>query len=157
MAIDLSNGTKADIDDIRNLERSIGDKLPTSFLKFVNNQDGAKAATNVFTGSQSDNCSISQFIPVKQIQKEKLIVEGLAPTLIPIAWAEGGNYVVLDQKQNFEVFFWDHEVAEQSEKLAADFAEFLERLEPFDPKTVELKPEQILDAWIDPDFLKSLK
>lgn len=157
MAIDLLNGTKADIVDVRNLERSIGSKLPNSYIEFVNSQDGAEAADNLFRGTKSDNCGVSGFIPVKQVEKERLLVEGLNSSLIPVAWAEGGNYVVLDKAQNFEVFFWDHEVAEPSEKLADNFEEFLEGLEPFDPKTVELKPEQILGSWIDPDFLKSLK
>lgn len=48
--------------------------------------------------------------------------------------------------------FWDHEL-EQETALNATFTAFLESLEEFDPRSVELKPGQVVSAWIDPSLL----
>ena len=37
------------------------------------------------------------------------------------------------------------------------FGAFLDILEPFDIKTIQLKPGQVKKVWIDPEFLKRLK
>ena len=75
----------------------------------------------------------------------------------PIAWAEGGNYVFIDEGKNGAVFFWDHEVPEEIKEVAPNFEAFLDHLEPFDINAIQLKPEQVKKAWIDPEFLKRLK
>ena len=49
------------------------------------------------------------------------------------------------------VYFWDHEI-DNDKVVAENFAEFLERLEPFDLSSVTLKPGQDLGGWVDPDF-----
>ena len=74
-----------------------------------------------------------------------------------MAWAEGGNYVFVDEAMNGAVFFWDHEIPEEPTKLADNFQAFLDGLQPFDVKSIELKPGQVKRVWVDPEFLKKLK
>jgi hypothetical protein len=54
------------------------------------------------------------------------------------------------------VYFWDHEQPTPSVQIASDFAAFVELLRPFDPDSIKLMPGQVMSAWIDPDFLKSV-
>jgi len=74
-----------------------------------------------------------------------------------VAWAEGGNYVFVDEGSNGQVFFWDHEEPAKIAKLGDNFDAFLSSLEPFDVKAIEVKPGQVKKAWINPDLLKRLK
>jgi hypothetical protein len=67
-----------------------------------------------------------------------------------------GNYVLIDEGKSGAVYFWDHETGDAT-KLALTFGDFLNLLEPFDIKTIELKPSQVKKAWIDPKFLKNLR
>jgi hypothetical protein len=55
------------------------------------------------------------------------------------------------------VFFWDHELPDGPTELAADFGSFLESLEPFDIRMVQMKPDQVKKVWVDAEFLKRLK
>ncbi len=63
----------------------------------------------------------------------------------------------MDEDRNGAVFFWDHELPEQTVELAANFEAFLDVLEPFDIKSIKLRPGQVKRVWTDPDFLKRLK
>jgi len=100
---------------------------------------------------------VNQFIPVAEIQKERAYLENIPAKAYPIAWAECGNYVFVDEGKNGAVFFWDHEIPEEITELAANFGAFLDLLEPFDIKTIELKPGQVKRVWVNPEFLKRLK
>ena len=74
-----------------------------------------------------------------------------------MAWAEGGNYVLVDEGRKGTVWFWDHEIPDAPTELAPNFGAFLNLLEPFDIATIQLKPGQVKKVWIDPEFLKRLK
>jgi hypothetical protein len=63
-----------------------------------------------------------------------------------------GNYFLLD-KTNESVWFWDHET-NRSKLITNSLVEFNSSL-TVSPE-VELNPDQVLEAWIDPEFLKSL-
>jgi hypothetical protein len=156
MKIKLTNGKSAAIHDIVQLQYRIGAELPADFLQFIAEYDGAKPENNVFKIEDGNESGISRFIPVKEITKKMLVIENLPVGSIPIALAECGDYIVLSKEGEWVVYFWNHEVATFS-KIADSFHSFLEKIIPFDIKSVELRPEDVKRAWIDPDFLKSLK
>ena len=92
---------------------------------------------------------------VRQIQDElDRYGTRLPGSWIPVAYAEGGNLVLLASDER--VFFWDHELEDRQPlfALAADFPRFLSDLRPFDPASTELRPGQVQSAWIDPDLLR---
>ncbi len=156
MTIKLMDGRHLDQSSIDHLGLEVGSPLPESYRRFLQYYDGAQPESNLFDGDQSIDCSVTRFIPARKIADEVLRIEGLNRSLIPIANTEGGNYVVIDVTRNSEIYFWEHEICECVRRLALDFSEFIGRLQPFNPTKVLLRPEQVLDTWIDPDFLKKL-
>lgn len=157
MRIKLKNGREAKSSDILYLENSIGKSLPKQLVEFVRNHDGSIPETNIFRISCSNEGGVQAFIPIDEILNERRYVRGIGKTDIPIAWVEGGNYVVMDLSDG-RILFWDHEVPEPLIVLTSDFNYFLDLLSPFDPISVKLQPDQkILDVWVDPEFLKSIE
>jgi hypothetical protein len=100
---------------------------------------------------------VSEFIPVSRILEARKHIENIPQQAYPVAWLEGGNFAFVDEGRNGAVFFWDHEVPHEPTELAANFGAFLDLLEPFDIKTIHLKPGQVKKVWVDPEFLKKLK
>lgn len=154
--IKISGGHRLSEEEIRNVENDMGVSLPDDYRCFVSNHDGARPQPNIFSISESNESGVNEFIPLRRIRRECTFIENLIDGRMPIAWAEGGNYVCLDISPGGGVFFWDHEEPERDTKLASNFSGFIELLGPFDPASVELKPGQVKSAWIDPEFLKSL-
>lgn len=158
MKLKLENGGRASEEAIDALETAVGRPLSHSFRKFVQTYDGSEPETNTFRIGDDNDSGVNEFIPVSKILNERAYVRGIPRTAYPVAWAEGGNYVFVDEGQGGAVYYWDHELADgAATKLASYFGAFLELLEPFDIRTIELKPGQVEKAWIDPEFLKSLK
>ncbi|MBC3930031.1 SMI1/KNR4 family protein [Undibacterium sp. CY21W] len=157
MKLKLTKGRAASRSEITALERKIGMAIAPEFVEFAVENDGAEPETNIFKISEANESGVNGFIPVKEIYKESSRIENLPQFSFPVAWAEGGNYVLICQGENGAVYFWDHEQPDNITRLAANFGLFLNLLEPFDVSTVKLKPGQVKEAWIDPDFLKSLK
>lgn len=154
--ISLENYGTASDNDIRALEARLGRPLPAAFLAFVRTFDGAEPAPNVFDIGDSNQSGVNRFIPVAEIWSARAHIENLSSTAFPVAWAEGGNYVIVDPDRRDAVFYWDHEIPDPLLRIADDFAAFVKMLGPFDINDVELEPGQVLDVWIDPDFLRSL-
>lgn len=143
--------------DIEKLERKIGAALPCSFLEFIRHHDGAVPESNIFKIGLANTSAVRGFIPVREIPAERANIEDLPSTAFPFASDDCGNYVFIDAAVG-AVYFWDHELPTPPVQLAPDFAAFIQEvLEPFDPGSIKLKPGQVISAWIDPDFLKSLK
>lgn len=92
----------------------------------------------------------------REIPSERLCIENLSSSAFPIAFDDCGNFVVLDAKIA-AVYFWDHEIGTPLFEIATDFADFIERLEPFDTSSINLKPGQVKRVWIEPGFLESLR
>lgn len=139
--------------EIEDFERQFGEKLPEDYKHFLANYNGAKPASNIFRGNES--VAVSGFIPFDQLLKEHSLIANEVPEkVIPIAWDSCGNYVCLDLEQAGAVLFWDHEEPDNLTRLAGSFSEFCDMLDPFDVSKVELKPGQVISAWIDPSLLK---
>jgi len=141
--------------DIDRFISELGNKLPSSYEKFILLYNGAKPATNIFKVNKDIKCGVNQFIPVSKIKNEIKYIDSVSSTKIPIAWAEGGNYILLDSNTG-KIYFWDHEAPETQHELSQDINGFIKQLEPFDVSTIELKEGQVKSAWIDPEFLKNL-
>ena len=157
MKIKLENGKVASQEAISAVEAILGCRLSASFRSFVQNNDGAEPETNIFQIGDNNECGVNEFIPLDQIPKERTYIENIPAKAYPVAWAEGGNYVFIDEARGGAVFFWDHETPEEIVALAPNFAAFLEMLRPFDVKSVKLRPGQVKSVWIDPEFFKRLK
>jgi hypothetical protein len=155
MKVRLTNGTSAAQSEILDLERGLGRPLPDVLRAFVNEFDGARPEPNTFKICSTNDSGVNDFIPVRRMLAERANIAPCPATMIPVAWAEGGNYVVLDAASG-EIWFWDHEQRDSPTQLAADFESFLGMLAPFDPSAVKLKPNQVKRAWIDPEFLRRL-
>jgi hypothetical protein len=154
MKVKLSKGKPASGEKISAIEVALGGPVSDSFRRFVETNDGAEPETNVFKISDGNESGVNQFIPVSEILHERNRIENIPKRAYPVAWAEGGNYVFVDEGRSGAVFFWDHELPQEIVQLAPSFSSFLEILEPFDVNTIELKPGQVKKVWIDPEFLK---
>jgi hypothetical protein len=158
MKVKLKNGRRASEEAIVALETVLGRTVSHSFRIFVQTYDGAEPETNTFRISEDNDSGVNEFIPTSKILNERAYVRGIPTGAYPVAWAEGGNYVFVDEGQSGAVYYWDHELTDGPvTRLASDFDTFLNLLEPFDIRTIKLKPDQVEKVWIDPEFLKSLK
>jgi hypothetical protein len=157
MKIKLQGGQQASEADIVAFEEGLGCGLSDSFKAFVRSRNGAEVETNRFGVGTDNSSGVNRFIPLSQIPKARKHIENIPERAYPVAWAEGGNYVYVDEGRNGAVFFWDHELPDTPTQLACSFGAFLEVLEPFDIKSVQLKPGQVKSVWVDPEFLKKLK
>jgi hypothetical protein len=157
MKLKLTKGRPASPKDIAALREKIGGHIDQAFLKFATSNDGAEPEANIFKIGDGNESGVNAFIPIKEIPDVMSRTEYLPKAALPVAWAEGGNCVFIDQSENGAVYFWDHEQPDNATKLASSFESFLDLLEPFDVSTIKLKPGQVKKAWIDPDFLKSIQ
>lgn len=113
---------------------------------------------NEFDVGSTNGSGVVAFYGAAEVQATRLeLAHRLPRHLIPVADAEGGNYVCLGASTEYsEVFFWDHETEEET-RITNTFTDFLRLLRPFDPNSVELKPSQVVAAWIDPALLEEEK
>ena len=157
MKIKLTKGRNAAQGDIAALQRIVGRSLSLDVLEFLSRNDGAEPETNIFKIGDKNEGGVNGFIPVKKIAGEMQLIDDLPDGSYPIAWAEGGNYIVINEVDAGAVFFWDHEGIDGMVRLTDNFRLFLDILEPFDVNSIKLKPGQVKKAWIDPDFLKDVQ
>ena len=141
--------------EIEAFEANFGATLPDAYKRFLAQHNGSEPETNIFRIDETNDSGVNGFIPFAQILKERALIEGeIFDRAIPIAWAEGGNYICLDLEQDGAVFFWDHEEPEHPTRLAHSFDAFLDLLKPFDVSSIELKPGQVKSVWIDPSLFQ---
>jgi hypothetical protein len=157
MKIKLSEGRMVPSGACQALQVALGCELSKSLTNFLQKNDGAKPETNIFKIDGKNNCGVSRFIPASEILKERTRIENIPEKAYPVAWADGGNYVFVNEDKGGAVFFWDHEVPENIVQLAPNFGQFLDLLEPLDIRKIKLKPGQVKKVWVDPEFLKRLK
>jgi hypothetical protein len=128
------------------------------WIEFLRRNDGAVPEVNEFDVGTDNGSGVQAFFGVADVQETRHRLSDRMPEhLLPIADAEGGNYVCLGlSPQGSGVHFWDHET-EEATQVSSSFAQFLEDLRPFDHDAVELKPGQVVSAWIDPALLEAEK
>ncbi|SDX78747.1 SMI1-KNR4 cell-wall [Pseudomonas syringae] len=144
-------------EDIIAFAQAIGHTVSSELERFFFEFNGSKPEANIFAVGKDNESGVNELIAVQKILEEREYLSGVGEEVYPVAIAEGGNYVVVDFERNQSVYFWDHEQPENMVKLARNIYEFLDCLKSFDPDDVELKEGQVEFAWIDPEFLKSLK
>lgn len=154
MTISFRTQGRASEQDIAILEEAIRQPISHGFREFVMSLDGAEPDQNSFSVNEELESGVNEFIPVRKIVSERANIENIHDSCYPFAWAEGGNYLLIDEGRQGAVFFWDHEVPDQEHKIADSFKDFLDLMQPFDPASIQLAPGQVRSAWIDPDFLK---
>jgi hypothetical protein len=150
-----SEGAPASELELERLRRAIGSEPPSDYVDFLSSRNGCRVETNVFRVDETNDSGVNTFLDVGRVIDEKAALGGrLSRHAWPVADAEGGNYVCLRREESgtWCVVFWDHEL-EQETVLSSTFSAFLESLEKFDLASVELKPGQVISAWIDPSLL----
>ncbi len=88
MKIAFYHGKPATKESILALEQAIGHDISATFLRFVEENDGAKPESNVFKVGEDNGCGVNEFIPVSQIPEERKSIEDLPRHAYPVAWAE---------------------------------------------------------------------
>jgi len=156
MSVGFRKGQSLSEAEVRAFENQAGFELPHDYREFALLHDGAEPHSNVFAVGKSNSAGVNRFIPLRETLSERKYIDHVRAEFLPVAWAEGGNYVCLDLEHG-GVFFWDHEEPSDDLKLAESFRHFIDMLAPFDAKDVKLKHGQVKKAWIHPDFLKGLE
>ena len=105
MRIKLQNGRPALEEDIASLQAALGCSLSHSFRSFLRAYDGARPETNIFRVSDKNDSGVNEFIPVCEILKVRARLDNIPGRAYPVARAEGGNHVVVDEGRNGTVYF----------------------------------------------------
>ena len=146
------------VDALQGFEAQLGLSLPKAYRTFLLENDGGLPANNIFSiPGQNNQSGVKVFLSASTIllTREKM-AEQLASDLVPIADDDCGNFICLNAT-NGCVIFWDHELdqGKNTFKLAPSFQDFLNAMKPLTPEDVPTG--NVVKAWIDPEFLKSLK
>ncbi len=168
------NKEKINTNQIEVFSKQIGYSFPRDFIKFLLKNNGGKLELNLCDAEQFGQFTIDVFFGIglknelNDLRRIITVFKDRIPShYLPIASTEGGNLICLSLLGNIgEIYFWDHE--EESEegeeatsknmyKIASNFTSFLELIKKFDSSKIELKEEDIISTWIDPDFLKEIQ
>jgi hypothetical protein len=141
--------------EIKALESCLSIVLDDSIKTFYENYNGVILQGNELSDDIDKSISITQFVPLTAVVDE-IKLYGFRPGFIPIAWAEGGNYIVLSTTDK-AIYFVDHEVENSYRVVAAHLGEFIDRLVPVDPLNSLPDGVKIKSVWIDPEFLKRIQ
>ena len=133
--------------EMAEVQRQFG-PLQQDLISFLKEHNGAEPTPCVFQTSSGVQ-RVRYMIPVQQLSIEAYQIEGLRAGLLPVAECEGGNYVVIDVRNGGRVAFWDHEVDDEGDVIAQNWASFLETLGPWNPV---LPPHVVKRVWIKPGF-----
>ncbi|MEE3507118.1 MULTISPECIES: SMI1/KNR4 family protein [unclassified Pseudomonas] len=137
------------------VEAFVGRVLNNSIRLFFEKFNGGKPALNIFDVGSDNNSGVNQFIPIDEVVSELERFE-FREGFIPIAWAEGGNYLAVDLIDGC-VYFVDHEILDGYVKLSVGIDAFLDGLNPSSNDDVVLKPGQVIKVWVNPNPIKGLK
>lgn len=124
-------------------------KLSPEYVQFLATHDGAKPPSNVLDGTNY-TVGVNDFLPASEIIHRANAIEGMSSKLLPVAEDDSGNFVCIGADDH-RIYFWDHEI-EGDKIIAESFNEFLSRLVPFDPSSIQLKPVQVKRVWANPSF-----
>lgn len=157
---------KLDTENIKTIETLIGSTLPQEYIKFISEYNGGTVDDNIIflVNSEIESISISEFLGFGyesnfDVNETYFVLKGALPEqCVPIANAEGGNVVFINLNvDNYgSVYLWDHET-EDTYYIAKDFSIFIQMIRDYHPEDEDLNGYEILDVWIDPDFLNELE
>lgn len=135
------------------LDAHYGVSLLPAILEFYRRFNGAKLPLNELAGSEG-NVALNQFIPASEVLHEVRIFEfSNRGGVLPIAWAEGGNYVAVDVLDG-KVYFVDHEVHDGGLLIAPNIEQLLQNLISSAPAS---GPSAGKILQIDADFLRRIQ
>ncbi len=135
------------------LECSFDMALPADVREFFNKYNGGKLQLNEVKGFARGMAGLNQSIPASEAVREVQSF-GFKKGFLPLAWAEGGNYLVVDLNSG-EVYFVDHESRDDYQLLASSVPELLASLVAVAPLMALPSGGRILQ--IDPDFLRRIQ
>ena len=159
------SGKLLNISDIIQLEKRIKLKLPKDYCEFLLEYNGGDPESNIIY-FKGNSLSINYFFglgvdSLYDLEKTYFQVKNRIPKYcIPICEVEGGNLLLLNYKKS-SIYFWDHE--EESNKLkhltkiSNNFKNLLDIIQPFDIESVNMDNCEVLEVWVDPDFLKEVR
>jgi hypothetical protein len=151
MSIFIPKARAASAALVAELEKRFGVALPTGYLAFLKDYDGARPENNMFELGTHNSVGVDQFIPAEESIHVREVVDGFPSNVLPVARATSGNIVYLVPASG-AIYFWDHENDAGDIKLADSFDDFLSMLQRFDVQQVKLKPEQVSKVWVNPNF-----
>ena len=158
---------------INNFMEVTGINLPEDYINFLLESNGGEAEPNFFDDRDLNYIGVSEFFGLEEKKEYSLLKQKefysyrVPKDYLPIASASGGNLICLGISEDKfgQIFFWDHEnEVNEGEtpweknivKVIDTFSQFLHSLKKIDPNSIELKQDQIIEAWIDPDLLEEL-
>jgi hypothetical protein len=140
--------------ELSELEVCSGVSVADELRKFFNEYNGARFSPIGLQGDVRGDVGISGFLSIAQILIEVRRFK-FRSGYIPIALAEGGNYVVIDLV-SMGVLFLDHEVEDGYRKVAAGVDDFVKGLIPNADIQDDFSDMKVKSVWIDPAFLASI-
>lgn len=155
MAIDIPKMLAPSADQLRRLESWLGQELPATYVEFVCEHDGAQPHANSLL-TRDNEVGVSRFIPVTEAAALAEEIDGFPVGVILLAEDGCGNYFYVEPLSEC-VRFWDHELEGQDEIVAPSVPAFVANLTHWDATRAQLAQGQVKHAWIDPEFLASLK
>lgn len=141
--------------ELSELERYSCVSVDDDLRRFFDDYSGARFFPSGLQGDARGDVGISEFLAIAQILVEVQQFR-FRPGYIPIALAEGGNYVVIDLVSK-AVLFLDHEVEDGYRKVAANVDDFVSRLIPNAEIQDDFSGINVKSVWIDPAFLARIK
>jgi len=130
MKIKIRNGSVCSIETIESVEKVLGYQFATDYREFVQQYNGGYPEEPSFDVKAANSTSgIENFILVEEIQEAKARIDGLPDNAVPIVRASCGDIVFIN-KDNDQIFYWDHEEEPGIHFLAKTFSEFLDMLYP---------------------------
>lgn len=141
--------------ELSELERYSGVSVDDEVRQFFNEYNGARFSPSGLQGDVRDDVGICAFLSISQILIEVQKFR-FRSGYIPIALAEGGNYVVIDLVSK-AILFLDHEVEDGYRKVAANVGDFVKRLIPNAEIQDDFSGMKVKSVWIDPAFLARIK
>jgi SMI1-KNR4 cell-wall len=137
-------------------EASLAVSIHEGYRAFLQATDGGRPNEGTF----SPNIGVTEFLGAREIVSVRSRLRGRLPeTLLPIAGAEGGNYICISVAEGQEgaIYFWDHQFEgdRATERLAVSFDDFVSQLREQPLK--DLSPHRVLSVEIDPEFLKMVR
>ncbi|MCG9873862.1 MAG: SMI1/KNR4 family protein [Leptospiraceae bacterium] len=169
-----ANKQKIDEERVLKFESEFKLKLPDDYFEFLIQNNGGKPDLNILDVDNFGQININNFFGFDLKDKESnlefcydMFKNRIPIGILPIAESEGGNIICISlTKEVGSIYFWDHEMeADEGEKpdysnmykISDSFSSFIKRIEKFDPSKVEVNEKDVMNVWVDPEFLKDIK